>query len=157
VPANIAADILKKMHSTASVLLTLNLGKSSDLSGVIFQRLISDRRFLATFLPEVEEWLHYRSIDVSTVKELAKRWYPTAVADAPQKVGHHRALDQVGMRVNAGEIVALLGENGAGKSTLMKILAGADRKDEGRILLDGEEVRISGPSDALGWGIAIQA
>jgi hypothetical protein len=48
-PANIAADILKKMHSTASLLLTLNLGKSSDLSGVIFQRLISDRRFLATF------------------------------------------------------------------------------------------------------------
>ena len=43
VPANTAADILKKMHSTASVLLTLNLGKSSDLSGVIFQRLISDR------------------------------------------------------------------------------------------------------------------
>jgi hypothetical protein len=49
IPANVASDILKKMHSTASVLLTLNLGKSSDLSGVIFQRLISDRRFLATF------------------------------------------------------------------------------------------------------------
>ena len=49
IPANTAADILKKMHKTANVLLTLNLGKSSDLSGVIFQRLISDRRFLATF------------------------------------------------------------------------------------------------------------
>jgi hypothetical protein len=49
IPANIAADILLKMHHTASALLTLNLGKSSDLSGVIFQRLISDRRFLATF------------------------------------------------------------------------------------------------------------
>jgi hypothetical protein len=49
IPANVAGDILKKMHSTANVLLTLNLGKSSDLSGVIFQRLISDRRFLATF------------------------------------------------------------------------------------------------------------
>lgn len=49
VPTNVAADILNKMHSTAGVLLTLNLGKSSDLSGVIFQRLISDRRFLATF------------------------------------------------------------------------------------------------------------
>jgi hypothetical protein len=49
VPANVAAGILTKMHQTASVLLTLDLGKSSDLSGVIFQRLISDRRFLATF------------------------------------------------------------------------------------------------------------
>lgn len=49
VPANVAADILKKMHHAANVLLTLNLGKSSELSGVIFQRLISDRRFLATF------------------------------------------------------------------------------------------------------------
>ncbi len=48
-PANVAADILKKMHRAASIMLTLNLGKSSDLSGVIFQRLISDRRFLATF------------------------------------------------------------------------------------------------------------
>lgn len=49
VPTNIAADILHRMHHTASLLLTLNLGKSSDLSGIIFQRLISDRRFLATF------------------------------------------------------------------------------------------------------------
>jgi hypothetical protein len=49
VPANMTADILAKMHKAASVLLTLNLGKSSDLSGIIFQRLISDRRFLATF------------------------------------------------------------------------------------------------------------
>ncbi len=49
VPTNVAGDLMKKMHTTASVLLTLNLGKSSDLSGVIFQRLISDRRFLATF------------------------------------------------------------------------------------------------------------
>jgi hypothetical protein len=49
IPANVGSDILKKMHHTATMLLTLNLGKSSDLSGVIFQRLISDRRFLATF------------------------------------------------------------------------------------------------------------
>ena len=49
IPTNIAAGILRRMHKTASVLLTLNLGKSSDLAGVIFQRLITDRRFLATF------------------------------------------------------------------------------------------------------------
>ncbi len=49
IPTNVAAGILSRMHHTASVLLTLDLGKSSDLSGVIFQRLITDRRFLATF------------------------------------------------------------------------------------------------------------
>jgi oligoribonuclease len=55
----------------------------------------TDRRFLATFLPEIEDWLHYRCVDVSTIKELARRWYPEAVAAAPAKVGNHRALDDI--------------------------------------------------------------
>jgi oligoribonuclease len=55
----------------------------------------TDRRFLAVHLPEVEEYLHYRSVDVSTVKELARRWYPAAVAAAPSKAGGHRALDDI--------------------------------------------------------------
>jgi len=55
----------------------------------------TDRRFLAAYLGEIEEWLHYRSVDVSTVKELARRWYPEVVAGAPAKVGTHRALDDV--------------------------------------------------------------
>ncbi|HEX2851019.1 MAG TPA: oligoribonuclease [Acidimicrobiales bacterium] len=55
----------------------------------------TDRRFLSKYLPDIEEYLHYRSVDVSTVKELARRWYPAAVAGAPQKVGGHRALDDI--------------------------------------------------------------
>ncbi len=55
----------------------------------------TDRRFLAAYLPEIEDWLHYRSIDVSTIKELARRWYPDAFASAPTKAGHHRALDDI--------------------------------------------------------------
>ena len=55
----------------------------------------TDRRFLATFLPDVEAYLHYRSVDVSTVKELARRWYPKAAAAAPRKAGGHRALDDI--------------------------------------------------------------
>jgi oligoribonuclease len=55
----------------------------------------TDRRFLAAWLPEVENHLHYRSVDVSTIKELAKRWYPEVVANAPVKAGHHRALDDI--------------------------------------------------------------
>lgn len=56
----------------------------------------TDRRFLAKHLPEIEEYLHYRSIDVSTIKELVRRWYPPEVLDgAPEKKGGHRALDDI--------------------------------------------------------------
>jgi oligoribonuclease len=54
-----------------------------------------DRRFLAEWLPDVDRYLHYRSIDVSTVKELARRWYPDSYAHAPKKAGGHRALDDI--------------------------------------------------------------
>jgi oligoribonuclease len=55
----------------------------------------TDRRFLATQLPDVEEYLHYRSVDVSTIKELCRRWYPDVLAAAPPKEGTHRALDDI--------------------------------------------------------------
>lgn len=55
----------------------------------------TDRRFLAARMPEVDQYLHYRSIDVSTVKELARRWYPAAYKQAPRKRGAHRALDDI--------------------------------------------------------------
>jgi len=55
----------------------------------------TDRRFLARHMPEVEQFLHYRSVDVSTLKELARRWYPQVLANAPAKTGGHRAADDV--------------------------------------------------------------
>ena len=54
-----------------------------------------DRRFLVAQLPEIERYLHYRSVDVSTVKELCRRWYPDVLANAPEKAGGHRALDDI--------------------------------------------------------------
>jgi oligoribonuclease len=54
-----------------------------------------DRRFLAAYLPEIEEYLHYRSVDVSTVKELVKRWYPGLNSTRPRKAGAHRAMDDI--------------------------------------------------------------
>ena len=55
----------------------------------------TDRRFLAAQLPEIENFLHYRSIDVSTLKELCRRWYPDVLAGAPPKREAHRALDDI--------------------------------------------------------------
>ena len=55
----------------------------------------TDRRFLATFMPRIEDFLHYRSVDVSTVKELARRWAPEVASGAPAKQGSHRALDDI--------------------------------------------------------------
>lgn len=54
-----------------------------------------DRRFLARHLRELDEHLHYRSIDVSSIKELVRRWYPEAYEHRPPKGGGHRALNDV--------------------------------------------------------------
>jgi oligoribonuclease len=54
-----------------------------------------DRRFVAKYLPEVEDWLHYRNVDVSTIKELSQRWYPKQYSARPSKKGSHRAMDDL--------------------------------------------------------------
>jgi ABC-type uncharacterized transport system ATPase subunit len=65
------------------------------------------------------------------------------------------ANDHIDLDVRPGEIHALLGENGAGKTTLMNVLYGLARPDEGEILLDGEVVTLTGPSDAIARGISM--
>ncbi|MDX6213805.1 MAG: oligoribonuclease [Frankiales bacterium] len=57
--------------------------------------IATDRGFLALQMPELETWLHYRMIDVSSVKELARRWYPRAYFASPEKNGGHRALADI--------------------------------------------------------------
>ena len=54
-----------------------------------------DRRFLAAYLPEIENHLHYRSVDVSSIKELVRRWYPGLLNSREHKAGSHRALDDI--------------------------------------------------------------
>jgi oligoribonuclease len=55
----------------------------------------TDRSFLARDMPELESFLHYRVVDVSSIKELARRWHPRAYYNAPDKKGNHRALADI--------------------------------------------------------------
>jgi oligoribonuclease len=54
-----------------------------------------DRRFIRRYMPMLEKRLHYRMVDVSTIKELARRWYPQVIARQPSKRDTHRALDDI--------------------------------------------------------------
>ncbi|HEU4658677.1 MAG TPA: ATP-binding cassette domain-containing protein [Capillimicrobium sp.] len=65
------------------------------------------------------------------------------------------ALERVDLDVNAGEIVALVGDNGAGKSTLIKIVAGVHEPTAGRVVLDGAPVRLANPNDSRRHGIEV--
>jgi simple sugar transport system ATP-binding protein len=64
------------------------------------------------------------------------------------------AIKDISMSVRAGEVMCVLGDNGAGKSTLIKTLSGVHQPSEGRYLIEGQEVRLTSPRDALTRGIA---
>src|SRR5579884_2507056 len=68
--------------------------------------------------------------------------------------GSVNALQDITLKVNAGEVTCVLGDNGAGKSTLIKILSGVHAPDTGELLLEGESVRFSNPREARARGIA---
>jgi ABC-type uncharacterized transport system ATPase subunit len=72
-----------------------------------------------------------------------------------KKFGELVANDQICLKANSGEVLALLGENGAGKSTLMKILFGLYQQDDGRIKLNGKTVAIASPNDAIRRGLGM--
>jgi len=78
--------ILAYLESTGTV-----AGKS-PLAG---NSVSVDRNFIARDMPRLSEYLHYRTVDVSSVKELARRWYPKLYFAAPAKTGNHRALGDI--------------------------------------------------------------
>ena len=107
-------DVVRKMHTKSGLLAAIESSTVSlaEAGAATLEFLKShvpepgtvplagnsigmDRRFLAAYLPDVEQYLHYRSVDVSTVKELCRRWYPDVLAKAPDKAGGHRALDDI--------------------------------------------------------------
>jgi oligoribonuclease len=107
-------DVVREMHTRSGLLdeigrSTLSLADAGratldflrqhlDAPGMVplaGNSIGTDRRFLAAQLPELEQFFHYRSVDVSTIKELARRWYPQALAGAPAKRTTHRALEDI--------------------------------------------------------------
>jgi oligoribonuclease len=106
-------EVVREMH-TSSGLLTelengLSLAEAQDLVLAYVRQhvpesrkvplcgnsIATDRAFLARDMPELDEFLHYRMVDVSSIKELARRWYPRAYFASPEKRGGHRALADI--------------------------------------------------------------
>ncbi|MFR8545140.1 MAG: ATP-binding cassette domain-containing protein [[Clostridium] scindens] len=81
--------------------------------------------------------------------------YRLEMKNITKRFGGVKALTDVSLKVEPGEIHALIGENGAGKSTLMKILSGAYQRDSGQIFIDGREVKITNPKESKDLGVAI--
>ena len=107
------SDFVRDMHINSGLLPLLESGttladaetkvldylKSSGVevgkSPICGNSIWVDRNFIARDLPKVSEYLHYRSVDVSSIKELARRWYPRVYFNVPKKIGNHRALGDI--------------------------------------------------------------
>ncbi|MEE0653592.1 oligoribonuclease [uncultured Bifidobacterium sp.] len=94
----------------------------------------SDKKFLDRYMPELMERLHYRVIDVSTIKELARRWYPDVYEHRPAKKGGHRAL---------ADIIESLDELRYYRSAVMAPAPGPDAAEAERIAEDIERTSIA--------------
>jgi oligoribonuclease len=107
-------DFVRKMHVRSGLLpeieqSTLDLGVAGAQALAYIRERVPepgasplcgnsigvDRRFLARYLPDLDNYLHYRSIDVSSFKELCRRWYPEIYAKRPGKAEAHRALTDI--------------------------------------------------------------
>ncbi|WP_035813701.1 oligoribonuclease [Jiangella gansuensis] len=106
-------DVVRQMHIASGLLDELPHGVTlPEASAMVMEYITAhvpepskaqlagntvhmDRLFLARDLPDVEKWLHYRNIDVSSIKELVRRWYPRVYFASPRKTGNHRALGDI--------------------------------------------------------------
>jgi oligoribonuclease len=106
-------EVVREMHTSSGLLAALpagiTLAEAQDLVLGYIRKYVpdsrrvplcgnsiaTDRAFLARDMPELDTFLHYRMIDVSSVKELARRWYPRAYFASPEKHGGHRALADI--------------------------------------------------------------
>ncbi|MFP4147344.1 MAG: oligoribonuclease [Halorhodospira sp.] len=90
----VRASTITEADAEAQVLAFLQQHVPRRTSPMCGNSICQDRRFLAQWMPELEAYFHYRHIDVSTLKELARRWAPE-VAEGVRKSGNHLALDDI--------------------------------------------------------------
>jgi len=92
--ARVRASALDERTVEAQALAFLREHVPAKASPMCGNSICQDRRFLARWMPELEDWFHYRNLDVSTLKELARRWQPDLLKGVP-KEGKHEALADV--------------------------------------------------------------
>jgi len=90
----VLASTVDERHAEKETLRFIQKYVPRNKSPLCGNSICQDRRFLARYMSELESYLHYRNLDVSTVKELAKRWHPD-LANGFEKQGTHRALDDI--------------------------------------------------------------
>ena len=101
-----------------------------------------DRRFVAKYMPTLEERLHYRSIDVSTIKELSRRWYASAYYAAPAKHGGHRALADIAESIQElAYFRATVLVDGSGPDSKAAKLVAGDVSEQYASLIDAEAAK----------------
>ena len=111
-------SVVREMHTTSGLLAELAQGVTMEKAQAMVLAYVrehvpdprkaplagntvgTDRGFLARDMPDLEQHLHYRIIDVSSIKELSRRWFPRAYFSAPKKDGGHRALADIRESIN---------------------------------------------------------
>ncbi len=91
----VRASTVTEAEAEAEVLAFLKEHVKKRSAPLCGNSIHQDRRFIARYMREVDTYLHYRLVDVSSVKELAARWYPAQYSKRPGKKGSHRALDDI--------------------------------------------------------------
>lgn len=107
------SDVVREMHTASGLLQALSAGVTlAEAEAIVLEyirkhvrepkkvplcgnSIATDRSFIARDMPVVDAFLHYRMIDVSSIKELARRWYPRVYFASPEKQGGHRALADI--------------------------------------------------------------